>query len=137
MSYSLFFARSFVRSLKSLEKKYPHVKEDVRQVLTVLVNAPQLGVVIPGGHGIRKLRMPNSDAARGKSGGYRLLYVIRPDRALIGLLLLYSKSEQADITRGELIDLLNSLASDFGDQALHEKPETYQVTAEAASAGDL
>jgi mRNA-degrading endonuclease RelE of RelBE toxin-antitoxin system len=126
MSYRFYFASSFRRSLKSLEKKYPHVKADTKTALRVLEHSPQLGDVIPGSGGIRKLRIPNSDAARGKSGGYRLLYVIRPDRELIGLLLLYAKSERSDVTRVELIDLLRSLSQDLGERFIHEEHTEYE-----------
>jgi mRNA-degrading endonuclease RelE of RelBE toxin-antitoxin system len=127
MSYSVFFASSFARTLKSLEKKYPHVRDDVRLAVQVLVNTPQIGTVIPGGNGIRKLRILNSDAARGKSGGYRLLYIVRPDRTLICLLLIYSKSELTDITRRELSDLLDSLSTDLGEKSIREELTTYQI----------
>jgi mRNA-degrading endonuclease RelE of RelBE toxin-antitoxin system len=127
MTYSLFFAASFKRSLKLLGKKYPHVKDDVRSALRLLERSPQLGEVIPGSGGIRKLRLPNTDAARGKSGGYRLLYVLRPDRELIGLLLLYSKSEHADVVKTELIRLLRSLSQDLGEDFIHDEQAEYQV----------
>ena len=127
MNYSVFFASSFARTLKSLEKKYLHVRDDVRLAVQVLVNTPQIGTVIPGGNGIRKLRILNSDTARGKSRGYRLLYVIRPDRTLICLLLIYSKSERADITRRELSDLLNSLSTDLGEKSIREDLTAYQI----------
>jgi mRNA-degrading endonuclease RelE of RelBE toxin-antitoxin system len=74
MSYSFYFVSSFRRSLKSLKKKYSHVKADTRTAWQVLETSPQLGDVIPGSGRIRKLRIPNSDAARGKSSGYRLSF---------------------------------------------------------------
>ena len=131
MSFSLFFATSFKRSIKLLGKKYPHVKDDVRSALRILERSPYLGDVIPGSSGIRKLRIPNMDAARGKSGGYRLLYVVRANRELIGLLLLYSKSEQTDVVRTELIDLLRSLSQDLGENFVHEERVEYQAESDA------
>ena len=67
MIFSLYFATSFKRSLKLLGKKYPHVKDDVRSALRILERSPYLGDVIPGSGGIRKLRIPNADAARAKA----------------------------------------------------------------------
>ena len=58
---------------------------------------------------------------------YRLLYVVRTDRQLIGLLLLYSKSEREDVTRAELIDLLRSLSQDLGERFIHEEQIDYEV----------
>jgi hypothetical protein len=74
-----------------------------------------LGVVIPGGSGVRKLRVRNSDLGKGKSGGYRLLYYVE-DHPIptIYLLFLYAKSDREDVTRRELKQLLEELAD--GDQ---------------------
>jgi len=133
MSHSFFFSNSFKRSLKLLDRKYPHVKDDVRVALRALEQPPQIGTVIPASGGIRKMRVRNSDAARGKSGGYRLLYVIRADRDLICLLLVYSKSDQSDVDRTELIDLLNSLRQDLGEKPVREEREEYLIDPNIAS----
>ena len=60
----------------------------------------------------------------------RLLYVVRADRELIGLLLLYSKSERADVVKTELIELLRSLSQDLGENFIHEESVEYQVASD-------
>jgi len=77
MSYNVVLTRSFKHSVERLKKRFRHVKDDVRLAVEVLLQSPRLGVPIPGGSGIRKLRVPNSDLTKGKSGGYRLLYCVR------------------------------------------------------------
>ena len=67
MSYRVIFTSSFRKSVKHLEKRFPRVKEDVRIAVEVLLQEPKLGVVIPSGGGIRKLRVRSSDQGRGKS----------------------------------------------------------------------
>lgn len=42
--------------------------------IRVLLQTPRLGLVIPGSFGVRKLRVRNTDLAKGKRGGYCLLY---------------------------------------------------------------
>jgi mRNA-degrading endonuclease RelE of RelBE toxin-antitoxin system len=114
MSYKIVLALSFKQSLKKLNKRYRRVKDDTRTAIQVLLQTPKLGVVIPGGSGIRKLRVRNTDLPKGKSGGYRLLYyVVDEPNSTIYLLLLYAKSDRADVTRNELEALLDELDSEL------------------------
>ena len=48
------------------------------------------------GRNVYKVRLPNRSARRGKSGGFRVIYQER-DGVLVLLLLIYSKTERADI----------------------------------------
>lgn len=76
MSYEVVLCDSFKRAVKYLEKRYPSVKDDVRNAIRRVLETPDAGDVIPGGHGVRKLRVANSDQRKGKSGGYRVLYYL-------------------------------------------------------------
>ncbi len=66
MNYSVVLTRSFKRSVKRLEKRFRHVKNDVRIAIQVLLQSPRLGVVVPGTSGMRKLRVRNTDLPKGK-----------------------------------------------------------------------
>ena len=56
----------------NLAKKYPHVKDDVKVALSVLVDAPALGVVVPGGAGTRRSRpRPGPERPTRPSGPHR------------------------------------------------------------------
>ncbi len=48
------------------------------------------------GYEAYKVRLPNRSARRGKSGGFRVIYQEKSGR-LVLLLLVYSKTERADI----------------------------------------
>lgn len=72
MSYRLVLTASFKRSVRRLKKRFKHVKSDVSVAVRVLLETPKLGVVIPGESGARKLRVRNSDLARGKSIALRM-----------------------------------------------------------------
>jgi mRNA-degrading endonuclease RelE of RelBE toxin-antitoxin system len=114
MEYQIAFASSFRRCLKKLEKRYHHVRDDVRAGIEELLKNPRKGKVIPGGGGVRKSRLANSDLNKGKSGGYRLLYYIEgTSPPIIYLLLLYAKSDQANVTRYELRRLLAELREEM------------------------
>jgi len=110
MTFSVVLPQSFKRSLKNLSKKYPHAKNDVKVALQALVDAPTLGVLIPGGAGTRKLRVRSTDLQRGKSGGFRLIYALDYEAERLYPLLIYAKTEQADVTRRELQQLVADLA---------------------------
>ena len=66
MSYNVVLTRSFKHSVKRLQKRFQHVKGDVRVAIQVLLQTPRLGVVIPGGSGVRKLRVRNTDLTKGR-----------------------------------------------------------------------
>ena len=52
-----------------------------------------------------KVRARNSDIAKGKSSGYRLIYQVK-DTALVVLVTIYSKLDQADISPAQIRRIL-------------------------------
>jgi mRNA-degrading endonuclease RelE of RelBE toxin-antitoxin system len=112
MNYKISLGPSFKSSLKKL-KRFRHVKDDIREAIKTIQKNPALGVVVPGGHGARKLRVPNSDIPRGKSGGYRLYYLVeeQPDPVIYPI-FVFSKSDQSDISARELKRLIQELQQD-------------------------
>ncbi len=116
MSYEVVFDPSFKRCIKKLGKRFRHVKDDVDTARRVLLKNPDVGVVIPGGSGVRKLQVRNTDLGKGKRSGYRLLYYVKEQPIpTIYLLSLYAKSDQEDVTRRELKQLLDELADEMGE----------------------
>ena len=63
-----------------------------------LVQNPGRGAVVKGTHGIRKARVADPASGRGKSGGYRYLFLYLEHAGRIHLLYLFSKGEQADLS---------------------------------------
>ena len=54
-----------------------------------LANHPHAEAMIPGSRGVRKLRWALPE--RGKRGGIRVIYFLRPERGVIWMLTLYPK----------------------------------------------
>ena len=60
-----------------------------------LIANPELGSVIPGSGGVRKMRW--GVAGRGKRGGLRVIYFLRTQRGQIWMLTLYAKNVAENI----------------------------------------
>jgi mRNA-degrading endonuclease RelE of RelBE toxin-antitoxin system len=105
------FAKSFIRRLKELRKKYPHVTEQVQNLIRELEEGNTPGDQIQGaGYTAYKTRLPNPDAGKGKSGGYRVIYYVRTVDRIIAL-LIYSKSDQVDVSTDEIRLLIEEYLS--------------------------
>lgn len=63
-----------------------------------LVRNPEVGVVIPGCGGIRKIRWAESARGKGKRSGLRIVYLPIVAAKRIYLLTLYSKDECDDLS---------------------------------------
>ncbi len=100
------FTPEFKRNLHALAKKYRHIRSDVEPIIAQLQAGALPGNQVPGvGASIFKVRVRNRDAARGKRGGYRLLYYLQTPTEII-LVTIYSKSEQSDISAEEIRRIL-------------------------------
>jgi mRNA-degrading endonuclease RelE of RelBE toxin-antitoxin system len=86
---------------------YRKIQSDIQPIIEQLQNGNLIGDQISGlDSTIFKVRAKNSDIPTGKSGGYRVIYqVVSPE--LILLLLIYAKSDQADISLDEIEDAIS------------------------------
>ncbi len=93
------FTSDFKRNVRQLAKKYRRIKSDVQPVIERLQSGETPGDRVPriGEEWvIFKIRIRNSDSARGKSGGYRMIYWVESSRSVV-MITIYSKSEQGDV----------------------------------------
>jgi mRNA-degrading endonuclease RelE of RelBE toxin-antitoxin system len=108
-SVNVRFTPEFKRSLHALAKKYRRIRADVEPIIEQLRIGLLPGDHVPGvGAPIFKVRIRNTDAARGKRGGYRLLYYLQTPTEII-LITIYSKSEQADMSPDEIRQILGGI----------------------------
>ncbi len=89
--------------------------EQYREFQSRLAANPQLGALIKGGGGIRKVRV--AVESRGKSGGARVIYYWAGRRDVILLLYAYPKKVTADLTPKQIAQLAKVVKEEFG----HEK----------------
>jgi mRNA-degrading endonuclease RelE of RelBE toxin-antitoxin system len=96
------FTPEFKRNLRQLAKKYRHIRNDLQSLLDELAKGSKPGDQITGiQHEVFKVRVGNSDARKGKSGGYRVIYHVKGEEAIV-LITIYSKSDQADVSAAEI-----------------------------------
>lgn len=78
------------------------VRSDIQPTIAQLEIGDFVGNQIAGtGNTVFKVRIRNSDIQKGKSGGYRLIYQLESNTIVI-LLLIYSQSDQEDVTAEEI-----------------------------------
>lgn len=58
-------------------------------------------------YAVFKVRVKNSDAQRGKSGGYRVIYYLKTEATVI-LVTIYSKSDQGDISESKIRQIIEN-----------------------------
>jgi hypothetical protein len=75
---------------------------------------PELGALIRGGGGIRKIRV--GVGSRGKSGGARVIYYWAVRKDVILLLYAYRKSAAADLTPKQVMQLAKVVKEEFGSE---------------------
>lgn len=94
--------RTFIR-LSSFIRAWDAIglsEDDYQALETMLLNNPQLGPVIEGSGGIRKVRF--AATGKGKRGGARVIYIDVVVEDAIYLLYAYPKSVKDDLTKDEV-----------------------------------
>jgi hypothetical protein len=86
--------------------------EEYHQLQIALINRPDMGVVIAGSGGLRKMRW--SGKGQGKRGGTRTIYywAVGPEQLL--MLMIYPKSEKDDLTNQQLQLLRKIVEEEYG-----------------------
>jgi mRNA-degrading endonuclease RelE of RelBE toxin-antitoxin system len=69
-----------------------------RQLQNQLANNPELGDVMPGTGGFRKLRWADPNRGKGRRGGLRIIYYYFFAAQQIWLMTLYDKDEASDLS---------------------------------------
>ena len=88
--------------------------EEYSEFQVRLAANPQLGALIKGGGGVRKIRV--AIGSQGKRGGARVIYYWLARRDVIFLLFAYSKRATADLTPKQVSLLARVVKEEFGNE---------------------
>jgi len=100
------YSDTFKRQVQRLSRKYRRIRSDVKPLIDQLEAGETPGDQVQGvGHTDYKARVRNSDAQRGKSGGYRIIYYLYTEESVL-LVTIYSKTDQPDIDATELVGII-------------------------------
>ena len=86
--------------------------EEYGEFQAKLTTNPNIGALIRGGGGIRKVRV--AVGSRGKSGGARVIYYWAVRKSVILLLYAYPKNTAADLTPKQVSQLARVVKKEFG-----------------------
>lgn len=83
--------------------------EDYAGLQLLLCREPEVGDLIPGAGGLRKVRWAGS--GRGKRGGVRVVYYVKTARQTIWMLTIYAKNQRDNIP----VNILRQIAKEIDD----------------------
>jgi mRNA-degrading endonuclease RelE of RelBE toxin-antitoxin system len=72
--------------------------DEYREVQKELATNPELGDLMPGTGGFRKMRCRDPRRSKGRRSGLRIIYYYFPTDRQISLMTLYDKDEASDLT---------------------------------------
>ncbi len=84
--------------------------EEYQRLQTELIRNSDLGNVIRGSGGVRKLR--RAAPGRGRRGGYRVIYFVRRTKSIIWMLTMYPKNVSDSIPAHVLKQIREELDDD-------------------------
>lgn len=88
--------RNFSKSIDDLLRKRRLLQKDFDNFVRQLAEHPEIGAIIPGTSGVRKIRLKS--ASKGKRGSFRICYYFLAADNEIYLIQIYAKNVQEDIT---------------------------------------
>ena len=92
----------FIEALAFARHFHEYLDDDAYRALQAeLASSPELGRVMPGTGGFRKVRWADPQRGKGRSGGLRIIYFYFESEQQIWLITLYGKDEASDLTAKE------------------------------------
>jgi hypothetical protein len=94
--------------------------DEYQELQNRLAASPELGDLMPGTGGFRKLRWTDPGRGKGRRGGLRIIYYYFLSDQVIWLMTLYGKDEASDLTSNEMKALNRALEAEL--RARQAKP---------------
>jgi len=89
------------------------VDDEYRELQNQLAANPELGDLMPGTGGFRKLRWKDPRRGKGRRGGRRIIYYFFLADQRIWLMTLYDKDEASDLSSRQKMALQNALEAEL------------------------
>jgi hypothetical protein len=93
------------------------IDDDYRELQATLGANPELGDLMPGSGGFRKLRWADARRGKGRRGGLRIIYYHFKSDRQIWLMTLYDKNEASELTAKEKKALKASIENEVAARA--------------------
>jgi hypothetical protein len=92
--------------------------DEYKELQARLGSNPELGDLMPGTGGFRKVRWADARRGKGRRGGLRIIYYHFKSDHQIWLMTLYDKGEALDLTAGEKKALKASIENELEARAV-------------------
>jgi mRNA-degrading endonuclease RelE of RelBE toxin-antitoxin system len=110
MSFNVIPSDKFKKEAKRLIRKFPSLKEELRELSTTLSENPETGK--PLGKDTYKIRIAIKSKGKGKSGGARVITYLVTENKEVYLLLIYDKSEFDNVEDKLLQQIIDGINTD-------------------------
>lgn len=96
MLYNVITIPPFEKEFKKLLKKYASLHNDLLSLIEQLEKDPTIGT--PLGNNFYKIRLAITSKGKGKSGGARIITLVKLTAETVFLAAIYDKSEKSNIS---------------------------------------
>jgi len=98
---------NFKKEAKILSKKYYSFEDDFEIVINEILKKPTYGISL--GHNCYKIRFAIKSKHSGKSGGARLITLVKLVNNSVYLLSVFDKSHRDSVSDGELAEIIKEI----------------------------
>lgn len=106
MNYEIILTDNFKNEAKKLSKKYSSLKLELTALGEILQENPTFGTSL--GNNIYKIRLAIESKGKDKSGGARVISLVKVTQETIYLLSIFNKSEQESISQKDISEILKT-----------------------------
>ncbi|MBS4071825.1 type II toxin-antitoxin system RelE/ParE family toxin [Algoriphagus aquatilis] len=107
MNFKILLSDTFQKNFKQLAKKHSSLKSDLLKLIDSLEINPSQGT--PLGNNLFKIRLAITSTGKGKSGGARVITLVKVVNQEVFLITIYSKTDRESISKEELDKLAKDL----------------------------
>ena len=106
MNYNILSTAKFSKEAKRLSKKYISIKFELNELISLLETEPEIGQSL--GKNCFKIRLAVKSKGKGKSGGARVITLVKIINEEVHLLSIYDKSEKENISEKDLTKFIEN-----------------------------